>query len=534
MKTHFRGILAGAVFVTAGCQDLNVVNENLPDTQRALEEPSAVETVIKSAFGRWWVINTNGDTHPYYSVVASEMASTQILRQMQPSFEPRQSFKNDPVADEVWIPRGMWDAFNSGLANANDGLNRILLDKLAILTVDAGATAVTDNTARARIYGKVMAGLNLGYVGLTFDRGAVYTPGTVLPKGYDDLVAWEVNNLKPYKDVIAAAIAVLDDAIADIDASPAFIIPADPTWLNTTAPVTSATLRQFTNSLAARMLVYGARTPQERQQVDWNRVLQYTSNGLTTDFGVTLATGVYTNSHWTRIQSGGTTVSRAHYSVIGPADTSGAYQAWVAAPLEQRNRFNIATRDRRITGTTATSSGAYFRYRTDNNGFDASRGTYNFSAYQWFRGNGVNNAGFGPIIYAVENSLLRAEAMLRLGRNQEAADLINISRTRSVRIGTATHPGLPAVTAAGVPQSTGCAPRDPQTGACGTLLQALIYEREVELMGVDPLRTWMDRRGLGTLPKGTVLHMPIPARYLVSMGLPLYTFGGVGGEGAAQ
>ena len=61
-----------------------------------------------------------------------------------------------------------------------------------------------------------------------------------------------------------------------------------------------------------------------------------------------------------------------------------------------------------------------------------------------------------------------------------------------------------------------------------------MYEREVELMGVDPLRTWADRRGFGTLPKGTVLHMPIPARYLVSMGLPLYTFGGVGGEGAAK
>src|SRR5687767_14374709 len=92
MQNHLRGILAGAVLVAmTGCQDLNVVNENLPDTQRALQEPSAVETVIKSAFGRWWVINTNGDTHPYYPVVASEMASTQILRQMQPSYEPRQS-----------------------------------------------------------------------------------------------------------------------------------------------------------------------------------------------------------------------------------------------------------------------------------------------------------------------------------------------------------------------------------------------------------------------------------------------------------
>ena len=40
--------------------------------------------------------------------------------------------------------------------------------------------------------------------------------------------------------------------------------------------------------------------------------------------------------------------------------------------------------------------------------------------------------------------------------------------------------------------------------------------------------------GSKQLVTGTPLMMPIPARYLVSMGLPLYTFGGVGGDGAAQ
>jgi hypothetical protein len=48
------------------------------------------------------------------------------------------------------------------------------------------------------------------------------------------------------------------------------------------------------------------------------------------------------------------------------------------------------------------------------------------------------------------------------------------------------------------------------------------------------VRTWADRRGLGTLITGTTLHLPIPGRYLVSMGIPIYSFGGVGGPGAAQ
>jgi hypothetical protein len=109
---------------------------------------------------------------------------------------------------------------------------------------------------------------------------------------------------------------------------------------------------------------------------------------------------------------------------------------------------------------------------------------------------------------------------------------VYFSRTRTVRIGTTNFPGLPAVTEQGVPQSTGCVPRT-KAGKCGTLMDALMYERG-ELMAADPYRGWLDRRGFGLLPKGTILHMPIPARYLVSMGLALYSFGGVGNTGAAQ
>ncbi len=65
-------------------------------------------------------------------------------------------------------------------------------------------------------------------------------------------------------------------------------------------------------------------------------------------------------------------------------------------------------------------------------------------------------------------------------------------------------------------------------------MDALRYERQIELAGTDPMRAWFDYRGFGQLVTGTPLMMPIPARYLVSMGLPLYTFGGVGGDGAAQ
>jgi exodeoxyribonuclease VII small subunit len=63
---------------------------------------------------------------------------------------------------------------------------------------------------------------------------------------------------------------------------------------------------------------------------------------------------------------------RADYRWIGRADQSGNYQTWLATPVESAVRFNITTPDRRITGNTPTSNGAYFRYQTGTTGFDTT------------------------------------------------------------------------------------------------------------------------------------------------------------------
>jgi hypothetical protein len=91
---------------------------------------------------------------------------------------------------------------------------------------------------------------------------------------------------------------------------------------------------------------------------------------------------------------------------------------------------------------------------------------------------------------------------------------------------------LPPVTADGVPQHGDCVPRK-ATGACGDLWDALMYEKHLETMGVISQLSWYDRRGWGTLAKGTLTQLPIPGRELETLGMPLYTFGG-GGVGSAQ
>jgi hypothetical protein len=115
-----------------------------------------------------------------------------------------------------------------------------------------------------------------------------------------------------------------------------------------------------------------------------------------------------------------------------------------------------------------------------------------------------------------------------------------------VKVGTNTAvANLPAVTTAGAPMVNGqCVPRKILTMAqrrnpnnadlCGDPMDALMWERQIELYGQDPMRAWMDRRGFGQLQVGTLLNMPVSARYLVQLGIPFYSFGGIGQPGSAE
>jgi hypothetical protein len=519
--------------------DLDVVNENNPDIERALNDPADVEQVIASAFQIWFGIFGTNNATQVYPMLADEATNTRVTANFQWSQEPRLALPNDPLDGPVWIPRLLWDNYAECVANTNDGLRRINAG-LIIETLNPGAEEVTDNTDRAYTYAKLMQGICLGYYALSMDKFAVATEDSIIPEGFEDQLAWEREHWVDYTEAVPVVIRSLEQAIERASTGDPFLTPT--TWQNQ-QEYNNAELIQVAHSMIARLLVYLPRTPEERAQVDWQQVLFHTERGLTTrDWGLTLQTGVITaNNFLNSLQRTDNSSFRmlADPHLIGPADNSGNYQAWQAQPLEQRDRFTITTPDRRITGNTATSSGAYFRYSTSTNGLDPARGLYNYSFYQWYRRqneiNCTGGCGFFGTITAAENRLLRAEALLRTGNLQGAVDIINQTRTRGVKIGNTTiASNLPPVTVAGVPTVNGqCVPRK-KTGECGDLMDALMWERAIELAGQDPLRAWWDRRGFGQLQVGTILHMPIPGRYIVSHGLPVYTYGGVGGDGAAR
>ncbi|MEN8224558.1 MAG: hypothetical protein ABFS05_04285, partial [Bacteroidota bacterium] len=58
------------------------------------------------------------------------------------------------------------------------------------------------------------------------------------------------------------------------------------------------------------------------------------------------------------------------------------------------------------------------------------------------------------------------------------------------------------------------------------VLDAIFYERDIELIGAGYGVGYFDMRRRDMLQKGSLLNWPLPAQELLVMQLPNYTFGG--------
>jgi hypothetical protein len=162
----------------------------------------------------------------------------------------------------------------------------------------------------------------------------------------------------------------------------------------------------------------------------------------------------------------------------------------------------------------------------NNNIFAASRGTYRFSHYYFHRYGTLDTWQSGPLpaMLVSEMNLLKAEAYIRTGQAALAVPLINLTRTANGQ--------LPPVTIDGPPPGAGCVPRQ-RNGNCGSLWDALRYEKNIEGLGVSGVIAYFDARGWQTLPENTILQLPVPGRELAILRRDLYTYGGPGGTFSA-
>ena len=233
--------------------------------------------------------------------------------------------------------------------------------------------------------------------------------------------------------------------------------------------------------------------------------------------------------------------------IFGFADVSGGYDTWLSTPLIQRNGdFLIITPDLRFPqGSTRPAQqaaspepGDYlgFPYMKNRSGAGSPGDPWGTSFYEHHRLKYIrNNSSRGqyPEFLTAEVDLLAAEAYLRLGDAAKAAAKINPWRTRA---------GLPPLAGASVteivPGGNQCVPRVPApptytTTECGSIFEAMKWEKRMELAYTRMGAWYFDSRGWGDLALDTPLMYPVPVDELDARLLPYYNLGGGGPASAA-
>ena len=532
------GALSVSVMLTACVENpLAVPNPNNPDVEKVYKSPANVETTVSQLFKNHY----NGQ---YGS---SDDIWTQSLSM---SFESHSQLGNFGMGTRAAIPRNPIDnSIGNNVASGNfrdfDHLsrgNRTATNAIAALNAFAAQTPKISigsaaRDARAKSFAFFSLAYGLGQLSLIYDSAVIVDASqdnTVVPPFSD------------YKAVNAAAIANLDSALAIAQSADAISngtatwIPTD--WMSTSVAVDRETWIRIIRSYRAKYRAGVARTPAERTAVNWAAVIADATNGITADF-IVLAN---TSTGWgsapisqLRVSSGW---SQMTPMILGMADSTGAYDAWLAVPLQQRTPFLLRTADKRfpsgdsraaqqaVTGTSksgpASGSILYFRNRPSGEDTPAEPwGTWFYDNWRfWAIGAGGGNGPF--IVFSVaENDLLAAEGYLRTGNIASAATLIDKTRTRA---------GLPALSGVvtsltqPVPGGAACVPRVPQapsftTTACGTIFEAMKWEKRVETSFTGYAQWFVDSRGWGDLVQGTALHWPVPYQELYARLLPSYT-----------
>lgn len=480
---------AAALMVGSGCGDLEVTNPNNPDIARALASPEDVKNLAISSVRSWYITSTQME--PNLAMIVTSDVGTANYGNFGMRFnnlEPRIAYENLSAGNDRETARQPWDFNYSALGAANDAV-RALSGQITL--PGAGETEKYKQLAQ---FTQAATLMNLG---LIFDKAFI------VDETFDAEAGLPV--LKPYAEVTADAAARFEKlAIAAGGSNFSY----DPTTLPlTVGPLTSNRLSRIAYTMAALTLALSPRNATEAAAVNWAKVAALSDKGIGTGSGgapfdfTVIGDGNLWYSEWV-LYGGLRSWLRVDHRLIGLMDGTTPPRMTAVSDVPPK-------------GTSPDA-----RYESDFLYIgvplgDVTRGVYMMSV--WFHKRYIccsweaANPGEGPFPYilAAESDLVRAEALLRTGGNRAtAAALINGSRV-------------------------GRGKMTPLTGAesDAVLYAAIDYERQVELMYTSAHDLMYARHGLtDRLQPGTWRHLPIPAKELETLGLPIYTFGGVGKE----
>ncbi len=537
-------VLAGAVGLMA-CSEksLTVTNPNSGETERVLGSPNDAEALISGYYKRWMagVYGTSGN-------ISNIQGEGDVLAMMNYS----------SLANNCMNTHAPW----SGSVNLNTPGHTCNTEQLRLFSIMGEVERVASNflkaqaggltlgttarNARATAFSEFLRGVSLGYLALVYDSAAVVTPA---------MDGQDAGKMIGYQAVAESAYVALDRAIiaasASVSGGDGFPLPS--AWIPSGTTLSAAEFIKLAKSYRARFRAQVARTGTERAAAKWDLIIADAQGGLTADHTVITSTtsGPYLN--W---QAQYDTYGLWHQmppAIIGMGDVSGSYAAWIASPVASRgagnNQFFMVTPDLRfpqgadrpaqiadfLISSCQTAGSKCKRYFANRNGNDQLAGLgFGWSQYDFVRWHGwrlAGDAGTGQsgttVLFAkTEVDMLQAEGLYRKGDYAGAAALVNVTRVKN---------GLPAITAfdatSPMPGGANCVPKMPVGGTsvqCGTLMEAIKWEKRLETAYIAFLPWYFDGRGWNDFAVDTPLYWAVPYQEVQARGGALGSLYGIG------
>jgi len=471
-RLHILTIIILIISFTS-CANLDVEYDNLPDYESSMSKPKDVFNISLSGFYNWYMINTSSLSPRMAMWVAADHGTCSWANSgmLDLSSEPRQAFNNDVTYTYSNIFETYYQDMFSNLSQANDALRSI---NNGMLMGENGK-----DTKMIQANSLFIQGISLGYIGLVYDKAFIV-------KENSDL---ENLSFSPYPDVINAAIESLNNCITICNEN-SFTIDAQ--YFGGES-YTNSELAMLAHSFIARFMVQGSMNANENETLDWNAVLLHAGNGIKKPLAPYIDNVNWINwfyhytirPDWAKIDLRIIHLMDPNYPEIFPSTGISPGQAM--------------SEDARLESD--------FHFVSVIN-MKPERGYYHFSNYEYARIDleykpGVTT-GYATDFSLAENELMMAEAHAHLGNLTQAIDILN----NGTRISRGNLAPLPP------------------SADKNTILNAIFYERDIELIMTGFGIAFFDMRRRDMLQKGTLLHFPIPAKQLMLMQMPIYTFGG--------
>src|SRR5262245_49580518 len=319
-----------AAFGLGACEkSLEVTNPNAGETKRVLGTPLDAENLIGTYYKRWstGVYGSTTDLEGMANIM-SLMNYSSLANNCQNSHYPFVGAGNPNT------PGNVCNGEQYRLYSVLGEVNRVAANFIAQL--NAGLTLGTqarDN--RAKSFAEFLNGMSISYVALMHDSLAVISAG---------MGAEDPGKLISYTQAMDSAYAAFDRAISLANApatgSDGFPLPA--TWIPSPTSFTSAEFVRLIRSYRARVRANVARTPAERAAVKWDLVIADAQNGITADHQITTSTTNGPGNSWRQQYNSYDTWHQMPPFIIGMADVSGSYAAWIAQPVAERGTGGVS------------------------------------------------------------------------------------------------------------------------------------------------------------------------------------------------